>query len=66
MKKIIANREIDVNEEGYLIDFNQWDREVSECLAGECNIVMTERHWEVVDYIHDKHHKEEPLINTRN
>ncbi len=61
MKKVIANKEIDVNEEGYLVDFKQWDREVGECIADECNIVMTERHYEVVEFIHDKHHKEEPL-----
>ena len=61
MKKVIGSREIDVNEEGYLLDFKQWDREVSECIAGECNIVMTERHWEVVEYIHGKHKNEEPL-----
>ena len=61
MKKIIANREIDVNEEGYLVDFKQWDREVSECIAGECEIVMTEKHWEVIEYIHEKHKNEEPL-----
>ena len=34
MKKLIANREIDVNEEGYLVDFKQWDREICECIAG--------------------------------
>ncbi len=61
MKKLIANREIDVNEEGYLTDFKQWDREVCECIAGECNVVMTEKHWEVIEYLQDKHHKEEPL-----
>ena len=61
MKKIIANREIDVNEEGYLVEFTQWDREVCECIAGECNVVMTERHYEVVEYLQEKHHKEEPL-----
>ncbi|MBT8309901.1 MAG: TusE/DsrC/DsvC family sulfur relay protein [Flavobacteriaceae bacterium] len=61
LKKQIGNKQIDVNEEGYLIEFKQWDREVSECIAGECNIVMTERHWEVIEYIQDKHHKEEPL-----
>ncbi|MBT8304075.1 MAG: TusE/DsrC/DsvC family sulfur relay protein, partial [Bacteroidia bacterium] len=49
LKKQIGNKEIDVNEEGYLIEFKQWDREVSECIAGECNIVMTERHWEVIE-----------------
>lgn len=61
MKKVIANREIDVNEEGYLVDFTQWDREVCECIAGECNVVMTERHYEVVEYLQDKYQKEEPL-----
>lgn len=61
MKKIIANREIEVNEEGYLVDFNQWDREISECIAEECEVIMTEKHWEVVNYLQDKHLKEEPL-----
>ncbi len=61
MKKIIANREIDVNEEGYLVEFAQWDREVCECIAGECNVVMTERHYEVVEYLQEKHKNEEPL-----
>lgn len=61
MKKVIANREIDVNEEGYLVEFTQWDREVCECIAGECNVVLTERHYEVIEYLQDKHKKEEPL-----
>jgi tRNA 2-thiouridine synthesizing protein E len=61
MKKVIANREIDVNEEGYLVEFSQWDREVCECIAGECNVVMTERHYEVVKFLQDKHKKDEPL-----
>ena len=61
MKKNIANREIEVNEEGYLVDFTQWDREVCECIADECNIVMTERHYDVVKYLQDKHKNEDPL-----
>ena len=61
MKKLIANKEIDVTEEGYLVEFSQWDREISECMAGECEVVMTEKHWEVVEYLQDKHLKEEPL-----
>jgi len=61
MKKVIANREIDVNEEGYLVEFTQWDREVCECIAGECNVVLTERHYEVIEYLQDKHKNEEPL-----
>jgi tRNA 2-thiouridine synthesizing protein E len=61
MKKQIANREIDVNEEGYLTDFSQWDREIGESLASEKDINMTDRHWEVIEYLQDKHRKEEAL-----
>ncbi|NNE02575.1 MAG: TusE/DsrC/DsvC family sulfur relay protein [Eudoraea sp.] len=61
MKKVIAQREIDVNEEGYLLDFNQWDKEVGKYLADEQGIPLTDRHWEVIDYLQDKYHKEEAL-----
>jgi tRNA 2-thiouridine synthesizing protein E len=61
MKKLIANREIDVNEEGYLTDFTQWDREIGNGIAEESNITMTDKHWEVIEYLQDKYHKEEPL-----
>jgi tRNA 2-thiouridine synthesizing protein E len=61
MKKVIAQREIDVNEEGYLLDFNQWDKEVGKYLADEQGISLTDRHWEVIDYLQDKFHKEEAL-----
>jgi len=61
MKKLIANREIDVNEEGYLTDFNQWDRDVAEGIANEADVNMTDKHWEVIDYLQDKYHNEEPL-----
>ncbi|WP_363928589.1 TusE/DsrC/DsvC family sulfur relay protein [Winogradskyella sp.] len=32
-----------------------------ECLAGECDVVLIVKHWEVVEYLQDKYHKKEPL-----
>ncbi|SEP74515.1 tRNA 2-thiouridine synthesizing protein E [Hyunsoonleella jejuensis] len=61
MKKLIANKEIEVNEQGYMLDFTQWDKEVGKSLAEELDISMTDQHWEVIDYIHDKYKKDEPL-----
>lgn len=61
MEKLIAQRAISVNEEGYLTDFSQWTKEIGEEIAKEQDIVMTDRHWEVIDYIHNKFQKEEPL-----
>lgn len=61
MKKVIANTEIEVNEEGYLLDFSQWNKEIGNALAVENGIELTDKHWEVINYIHDKFKNEEPL-----
>ncbi|MCX2720320.1 TusE/DsrC/DsvC family sulfur relay protein [Lentiprolixibacter aurantiacus] len=61
MKKVIANREIDVNEEGYLLDFSQWSKEIGEYLAEEQGISMSDKHWEVIKYLQDKQQSGEAL-----
>ena len=52
---------VDLNEEGYLTNFSQWNKEVGNEIANDNEITMTDRHWEVVDYLQDKHNKEEAL-----
>lgn len=61
MKKVIANKEVDVNEEGYLTDFSQWDKEVGKGIAAENDLEMTDKHWEVINFLQDKHNNEEAL-----
>ena len=61
MKKTVANKEIDVNEEGYLLDFSQWNKDIGETLATEQEINMSDKHWEVIEYLQDKHLKDEAL-----
>jgi tRNA 2-thiouridine synthesizing protein E len=61
MEKIIAQKNISVNEEGYLTDFKQWDKVVGEEIAKENNIFLTPKHWQIIDYIQDEFKKESPL-----
>ncbi len=61
MEKTIANKSVNINDEGYLTDFSQWDKEVGTEIAKEEDIEMTDKHWEVIDFLQDKHHKEEAL-----
>jgi len=61
MKKQIGNIEVNVNEEGYLTDFNEWSEEVAKNLAAEHNITMTDRHWEVVKFIQEQFKNDKPL-----
>jgi TusE/DsrC/DsvC family sulfur relay protein len=61
MEKIIERKTISVNEEGYLTNFTQWDKNIGEAISKEVNIALTPRHWQVIDYLQDEFKKESPL-----
>ncbi|HLG41292.1 MAG TPA: TusE/DsrC/DsvC family sulfur relay protein [Chitinophagaceae bacterium] len=65
MEKTIAGRSIAVNEEGYMTDFKQWDKNIGEVLATEAEINLTPRHWEVLTYLQDEFRKEVALSIRR-
>lgn len=54
MEKTIAGKTINVNEEGYLTDFSQWDENVGKELAKEAGITLSPRHWEVIKYLQNE------------
>lgn len=61
MEKLFGQATINVTEEGYLTDFSQWTKEIGLEIAKEQEIEMTDKHWEVIDYIHGKFKNEEGL-----
>lgn len=61
MEKTIAGKSIQLNDEGYLTDFSQWDKNIGEELAKAEEIEMTPRHWEVIGFLQDQYKKEVPL-----
>ena len=65
MEKVIAGKPISVNEEGYLTDFNQWEKKVGEALAEEADLVLTDRHWEVLNYLQQEHKNQVALSIRR-
>lgn len=60
-KKQINGFTLDVNDENYLTDHSQWNREVALALAQELGITLTEAHWKVLDFI-DKDYKEKGVV----
>jgi len=61
MEKMIAGTSIHVNDEGYMTDFKEWNKQIGEELAKEANINLGNRHWDVLNYIQDEFRKESPL-----
>jgi tRNA 2-thiouridine synthesizing protein E len=46
---------VETTENGYLVDINAWNEDVAKALAEEDGIELTEKHWDVVNYLRDAH-----------
>ncbi len=52
--KTIAGVQVNVTEEGYLEDMNQWNEEIANEIATEIGIELTPKHFEVLNYLREK------------
>jgi TusE/DsrC/DsvC family sulfur relay protein len=60
-QKVINGISIDVNDEGYLTNASQWTKEIATELAKEEGLELTDKHFEVLEFIREKTRKEENL-----
>jgi TusE/DsrC/DsvC family sulfur relay protein len=55
--KTYAGINVDVNEDGYLTDAAQWSREIAVEIAREEGINLTDKHFQVIEYLRDQYSK---------
>jgi tRNA 2-thiouridine synthesizing protein E len=55
--KTYAGVNVEVTEEGFLADPSQWTKEIAEEIAKEENIELTDKHFEVFDFLREQHEK---------
>ncbi|NNF03454.1 MAG: TusE/DsrC/DsvC family sulfur relay protein [Rhodothermales bacterium] len=51
MTQTIANVPVDLDAEGYLTDPTQWTPDVAREIAAEYDIDLTDKHFEVIEYL---------------
>lgn len=49
----VAGKTIEVDEEGYLVNREDWSKEVAEAMAKEDDCELTDNHWEVINFLRD-------------
>lgn len=59
--KNYAGVNVDVNEEGYLTDLTQWTKEVAAEIAREEDIELSDKHYEVIEFLREETSKGKPL-----
>ena len=52
--KTIANLSVEVTEDGYLKDVSAWNKEIAIAIAKEEGIELTDKHFEVIEFIRNK------------
>ncbi|MFH0761191.1 MAG: TusE/DsrC/DsvC family sulfur relay protein [Bacteroidota bacterium] len=60
-QKTYAGVVVDLNEEGYFTNPAQWNREIAIEIAREEGLVLTEKHFAMIDYLRDRYLKGEAL-----
>jgi tRNA 2-thiouridine synthesizing protein E len=47
----LAGASIEVDAEGFMVDHNAWNREIAMEIARQEEIELTDRHWEVLEFM---------------
>lgn len=64
-QKTYAGQVVEVNDEGYLTDASQWNRELAAEMAKEDGIELSDKHFEVLEFLRASNEKGETLTIRR-
>lgn len=51
----VNGNSIETTDSGYLTDHTAWDEDVAKALAQAEGIELTEKHWDVINYLRDEY-----------
>jgi TusE/DsrC/DsvC family sulfur relay protein len=46
-------RDIHVDDEGFLTEYDEWDDDLGKVLAGNIGVDLTDDHWKVIHFLRD-------------
>lgn len=61
----LLDREIHVDDEGFLTEYDEWDEKLAAELAKNIGVEMTEEHWKVVKFLRDDYKGQGSTATTR-
>jgi len=53
----IGGKQVELDDDGYLVDLEQWDKAVAEALSKEDGLELSDAHWEVINFLRDYYEK---------
>jgi len=63
--KKYAGQAVEVNDEGYMVEPSQWNKEIAAEMAKEEGIELSEKHYEVLEFLRNANAKGDMLTIRR-
>ena len=61
----IAGHEVQVNDEGFLTEYDQWSEEIAAELAKNIEVEMTDEHWALIKWLREDYKEKGETATTR-
>jgi len=58
-------REVHVNDEGFLTEYDEWDEDLAKVLAANIGIELTDDHWKVIRFLREDFKAQGETATTR-
>jgi TusE/DsrC/DsvC family sulfur relay protein len=52
-----GGKQVEVDEDGYLVNLDDWTKDLGEYMASQDGMNLTEAHWEVINFLRDYYAK---------
>ncbi len=61
----VGTKTVETDDEGYLVDPADWDRDVAVALAGTEGLTLGDEHWKVLGFMRDFHDEHQVCADAR-
>ena len=61
----LGGKDVHVNEEGFLTEYDEWDEDLAKVLAAQIGIDLTDEHWKVIRFLRDDFKAQGETATTR-
>lgn len=61
----IAGHDVQINDEGFLTEYDEWNEEIGAELASNIGIEMTDEHWQLINWLRADYKEQGETATTR-
>ena len=61
----VGTKSVETDDEGFLVDPADWDRDVAVALAGTEGLTLGDEHWQVLGFMRDFHDEHQVAADAR-